>query len=825
MKHKWLSVISLFIILFISSSSFAQSSDEFSNIKVEELTDDQIRRFIQEVNRLRLTDEDTDKFALDHGMSPVEIVKLKHRVEAYRKSQATQNYTTTQNQRQVIASASDTMIVRERQAVSDFNLPFQELIPNNFAYGVFQNPRVTFEPNLRLATPKNYVLAADDEILIDVYGYSEASYRLKVSPEGLIKIPIAGAINVNGLTIEQAKRLIIQKLSSSIYTNIKNGKTNVEVSLGNIRSIKVNIIGEAVNPGTYTLPSLATAFNALYLCGGPNRNGSYRNIQVIRNNTVVATIDVYDYLVNGSRKQDIRLMDQDAIKINVYKTRIELKGEVKKPGIFDVKEGEKLNDLIQYAGGFTDQAYTAKIQVYRNTSVDRMVTTISADELPMAVPQKGDSYVIGRILNRFKNRISIKGAVFRPGEYELRPNMTLSKLIEEADGIREDAFTTRGTIQRLKTDLSPELIPFNLEKIQSGEQTDIVLKKEDQITVYSKFDLKEGYFVSIDGEVANPGAVVFQEGITVKDMILLSGGLKEAASLKRIEVSRRIKDADPNATNAITATIFQVDVNAQLIDSSGIDSFRLAPFDEVSVRTAPGYFEQKNAVVAGEVIYSGKYTLQTKIDRISDLIKRAGGLTPEAYIKGAVLIRSKNVTKFEIDNTEQGLNNLLKQNYNAGTTSAILQRQLESIAFKKSERVGIDLEKILSSPHSEYDLLLNDGDTLIIPKQLQTVRVNGEVLYPTLVRYSASSTFKDYINGAGGFSDRSARKRSYVVYANGSVKGTNSFLLFRSYPKIKPGAEIFVPIKREKERLRTIEMVSIGTALVTMLAILSQVIK
>jgi protein involved in polysaccharide export with SLBB domain len=815
------------LLLLMQMYSRAQTADDLSNVRVEELTDEQIRRFIIEADRLALKDDQIEQIALQRGMNPLELVKLKNRLQSVRKSLTASNYQSLKNQANssLTDRQKDSAITLEQYPLNDYNAVFTELKSKNFGSEVFNNKRITFEPNLRLPTPKNYLLAADDELIIDVSGYSEANYHLKVSPEGLIRIPVAGPVAVNGLTIEQAKKIITGKLANTIYTNIKTGHTSIEVTLGAIRSIKVTIIGEAVQPGTYTLPSLASAYNALYACGGPNSNGSFRNIQVIRNNIVAATIDVYQYLINGNKKNDIRLMDEDVIKINTYSVRIELKGEVKKPGLYDVVTGETLGEILRYAGGFTDNAYTARIQVYKNTSKDRKVTTVNEGQIETLRPQKGDSYIVGKILNRFTNRISIKGAVYRPGEYELKEGMTLLQLINEADGIREDAFTSRASLHRLKEDLSPEIISFDLEKLRSGEMKDILLKREDRINIFSKFDLKEGYYVSVEGEISTPGIFLYEEGMTVQDLVLMAGGLKESASIKRVEISRRVKDAGNDSSNIKTAIIYQQDITLNLKDSTGIPKFVLMPFDEVSIRPAPGYFVQKNVVIEGEIIYSGKYTLEAKNDRISDLVKRSGGLTTEAYIKGAVLVRTKNFTRTEQNNNEQGLINLLKQNYQAGVPAVILQNQLEQATGKRSENVGIDLQMILENPQSEYDLLLNDGDTLRIPKQLQTVRVNGEVLYPALVRYNERYNFRDYITGAGGFSERSSRKRPYVVYANGSVKGTQSFLFFRNYPKLSPGAEIFVPAKRERERLRTAEVITVGATVVSMLAILFSVLR
>lgn len=824
--HSFVKRIFLFlvIILFIQVIATAQTSDELSNVKVEELTDEQIRKFINEADRLDLNNERLEQLALSRGMSPVELVKFKLRIQSVRKTMTAANAQQLADQSQSSSPGRrqmDSVSTVEQRPLQDYTAAFTPLQSRNFGFDVFNNRKITFEPNLRIPTPKNYQLAADDELLIDVSGYSEANYKLRVSPEGLIRIPVAGPLTVSGLTIEQAKRRITQRLASTIYTNIRSGHTFVDVSLGSIRSIKVAIIGEATVPGTYTLPSLASAYNALYACGGPSANGSFRDIQIIRDNSVVATIDVYQFLVKGEKKNDIRLMDDDVIKINTYDVRIELKGEVKKPGIYDVKEGETLAQIIDYAGGFTDNAYTARIQVFKNTSKERQVTTITSNSLSDITPQKGDTYVIGKILNRFANRISINGAVYRPGEYELKEGMTLQQLIAEADGLREDAFTSRATLHRLKDDLSPEIISVDLEKLLKGEVADIRLKREDRINIFSKFDLKEGYYVTIEGEVSNPGTFIYEEGISVQDLVLMAGGLKESASLNHVEISRRVKNGNADSANLKTAVIYEQDINLSLNGGSSPDtSLILEPFDEVVVHPAPGYYVQKNAVIEGEVLYQGKYTLEAKSDRISDLIKRSGGLTPQAYLEGAVLVRTKNLTRTEQNNSVQGLFNLIKQNIQSGIPTELLESQIKFYNGKKSENVGINLQKILANPRSEYDLLLNDGDTLRIPKQLQTVRVNGEVLYPALVRYDKGFNFKDYISGAGGYSERSARKRPYVVYANGSVKGTHSFLFFRNYPKLSPGAEIFVPVKRERERLRAGELITVGATVVTMLAVI-----
>ncbi len=817
-----------YIILFliIPFYSIAQKKQDLSDVKVEELTEDQIRGFISETKKLNLEDYQIEEYAQQQGMNATEVVKLKERIKLLDRNKPTGDTKYIQKEKPSTGNKlQDSISLLEQKPVLEINNAFSSLIAENYGNGVFSNAKITFEPNLRIPTPKNYQLATDDELIIDVTGYSEASYNLKISPEGVIRIPLVGAIPLSGYTIEQAKKIITQKLASTIYNDINNGKTFVDVNLGVIRSIKVTIIGEATLPGTYTLPSLASAYNALYACGGPNANGSYRNIQVIRNNVSVAKIDVYDYLLNGSKSNNIRLMDQDVIKISTYNVRVELKGEVKKPGLYDVEKGETLAKILKYAGGLTDNAYTAKIKVFRNTAIDRELTTVNAGDIASLYPQKGDSYIFGKILNRFANRVSIKGAVYRPGEFELKDSLTLTRLILEADGLREDAFMGRVNIHRLKADLSPEIISIELGKLLNGEIPDITLKKEDRVVIYSKFELKEGYYVTVGGEIANPGVVLYEEGMTVYDVIMMGGGLKENASVKHVEVSRRIKNADAKSPNPQTAIIFEQDINANFSSDSTISKITLMPFDEIFIRPAPGYFIQKNVVIEGEVIYSGKYTLAAKNDRISDLVKRAGGLTQQAYVEGAVLVRSRQFSKTELANSQVGLSNLMKQNMQAGIPSIILQNDINGSFKKKSDNVGIDLKKILKEPGTLIDLFLNDGDTLRIPRQLQTVRVNGEVLYPALVRYDKNLGLKSYIIASGGFGDRASKKKPYVIYANGSVKGTKSFLFFRNYPKIIPGTEIFVPAKKEKERLRPIEVVSVFSALASTMAILFTVLN
>lgn len=820
---KWL--IMLMIFLAVSGATFSQAYADLSNVRVEELTDEQINRFVNQVIRAGIRSENLDQLLIERGLNPQELTKLKIRLreaERFRQGVLSASSASTGIARKV----NDSLLTQEKNAVTDFNSVFSILSSNHFGFDVFHNPKASFEPNLNIPTPKNYILGTNDQVQIDISGNSEAHYTLIISPEGLIRIPVAGPVAVSGLTIEQAEKSIRDKLAKNGYASIRSGRSRVDITLASVRSIRVTVIGEAYMPGTFTLPSVASAFHALYACGGPSQNGTLREIQVIRNNRVITTIDMYAYLRRGDKSADVVLRDQDVVRIAGFQTRVEIKGEIRKPAFYDVLPGETLDSLVRFAGGFTDRAYTERIRVYRNNATQRSIGTITRSSFGSYVLSGGDSYVIEPILNRFSNRISLKGAVYRPGEYELADQMTLGKLLREADGLREDAYLARGTLHRLKGDLSPQIISFEPGKILAGEEKDIVLQKDDRIVIYSRFDLREAQFVRIDGEVINPGTFLYEEGMGIQDLILLAGGLRESSMLQRVELSRRLRDSTVALSEETRmAMVFQQDLTPGARDSVAMDTIQLRPFDEVVIRPSPVYFPQKNVYVEGEVLFRGKYTLQSKGDRISDLVERAGGLTPQAYVQGALLVRTRKFNRTEQANYEQGLRNLVKQNLGSGTTQELIKLDVADALQRKSDFVGINLETIIEYPGSKYDLLLEDGDTLRVPKLLQTVRVSGEVFYPTLVRYDRNYKFKSYVNAAGGFGDRALRRKSYVVHPNGSVNATKSFLFVRNYPDINPGSEIFIPTKKPKERLGTGAIVSIAATLVTMCAVLITALK
>ncbi|MDN5284321.1 MAG: colonic acid export protein Wza [Mucilaginibacter sp.] len=783
----------------IKHVSAQTSLQNISSINVDDLSDQQITQLLQQAQNAGLTDADLIQQAQTKGMSGSQIQKLQARIQSIRSKVPKQNNKLTDStdntgdnvgrRLNYKPDSLDTTVYRK-----DF---FEILRPKIFGADLFKNSKnSSFEPNLKLATPVNYIIGPDDQLNISVYGSSSVNWKLDVSPEGNINIPNVGVINVGGKSIELASSLIKSRLSASNYA-IGRG-TNVQITLGNIRSIKVIIVGQVQKPGTYTLPSLATVFNALYASGGPTENGSLRLIEVIRNNRIIRHLDVYDFIVKGSQKDNISLQDQDIVRVPTYRTRVQLVGQIKIPALFEVLPGENLDNILNYAGGFTDSAYTARIKVSQISDQQRKITDVVEADYKNYVPLRGDKYIIESIINRFENRVVIKGAVFRPGDYELQNGLTLNQLITNAAGLKEDAFMERGTITRLKSDNSTEIIGFNVKDV-INKALNIPLQREDIVNISSIFDLRDKYQVIINGSVRKPGKFPFSENMKVEDLILKAGGFAEGASTKRIEVARRVNNADPSSKNSSVAQVFSVNIEGQLKPAEA--NFVLQPFDIVSIYSLPGFEKQKTVKVEGEVIYPGSYTIKTKNEKISDLVARAGGLTASADIEGGSLKR-ENIAILGIDKrkadtleiTRERMDRLsrLKRSYKDSTKNDV-------DTAMRNNFVGIDLPKILKSPGSKDDLLLEDGDILRIPKQQQIVRVNGQVLYPSAVVYDKSKSFNDFVNNAGGYGPDALKRGAYVVYPNGTVKGTRKVLFFNNHPNVKPGSEIFVPKKAESK--------------------------
>ncbi|MBV7528995.1 SLBB domain-containing protein [Chitinophaga sp. sic0106] len=814
----------LFVVYSVNAQVPSFSKEQMKQMKVDNLSDDQVRQLVAEMKKNNLSFDDIDTYAQQKGIPDVEATKLKERIKAMgldkelTGNKAKTKQDSTKSEEREVDEEDDKGKDSTEPKLTKEEKEREKRRKRIFGAELFSNKNLTFEPNLRMATPPNYRLAANDELLIDVYGYSEVQHRLKVTPDGYIRIPNLGPVYVNGLTIEEAKNRITKQLAT-IYSGIKSGNTFVQISLGNIRSIRVLLIGEVEKPGSYTVPSLATVANALYVSGGPNENGSFRNIQVIRNGVPAATFDLYDFLANGDLTNNIVLQDQDIVKINPYKTRIELAGEVKRPAIFEAKENESLQRMIEFAGGYTDRAYTDVIRGYRVNNKEREVVNITADQLGNFKVKSGDNFVVDSILNRYSNRVTITGAVFHPGNYALEEGMTITDLLKRADGVREEASLTRGLIRRLQTDFTPAYINFNVQDAVAGK-TNITLQKEDSVMIYSKLDLREEYEVRIEGEVNKPGYYAYGDSMHLEDLILLAGGLNDAASTQHIEVSRRIRNGVYSPQDTVKAIVQYFDINKDLSSNPSAQGFVLLPFDEVSIRRSPVYSTQANISIGGEVVYPGDYTINTRSERISDLIKRTGGLRPEAYAEGAVMLRKTFINEGD----SLILANKLEVFINKLQDSADIARVKESVS-RHEQLLGINLDQILKSPGSKYDLLLEEGDVIRVPKKLQTVQLFGEVYFPKKVRFDNGYTFRDYIHGAGGFTSQALKRRSYIVYPNGEVKNTKKVLFFNSYPKVKPGAEVYVPARKDRKGLTSGEAVGLASALASVALVIVTILN
>ncbi len=663
-----------------------------------------------------------------------------------------------------------------------------------FGAQLFSNKDISFEPNQNLATPRDYTIGPGDQLMVYIYGFSQQKFDLPVNSDGFVFLDksIGGAVQLAGRTIEQAQKELIQKLSPH-YLGLgmpgSGAQTYLQISLGRIRTIRVTVLGEVVTPGTFRMSSLSTALNALQASGGPNELGSFREIKVVRRNTVVAKVDLYELLMNGSLESDVRLQDNDVIQVGVFQKRVELLGKFNRPGIYEMLPKESLSKVIHYAGGFAQNAYTARLKVIGLTSKEKQITDVVKDKYDSYLPMSGDEINAEELLNRFSNMVTIGGAVYRPGQYSLENNKTLSQLIANADGLKGDAFTGRISVTRTRDDLSVDNISLNLSDILSKKTDDLELKREDIITVFSKFELREGAYIRITGAL-NKGPVLdipYTSNISLEDAILNAGGFRESAANSTVEVVRRKKDVNVQSPSAQIADIFAFNINRDLTLDAIESNFVLEPFDEIVVRNATNYQAQTFVKIEGEIVGPGSYGLKNKDEKLSDLIKRAGGLTAQAYVPGATLIRKVALSKQELDIRQKTVIELADDAKKGAY-------QVESVDKDKPEAIGIELAKIIDNPGGKEDLIMQDGDVLQIPKRLETVRVQGELLYPTTVKYRGSN-FMEYISQAGGFTRISLKRKSYVVYPNGSVDRTRKFLFFNKYPRVEPGSEIIVPIR------------------------------
>lgn len=689
-----------------------------------------------------------------------------------------------------------------------------------FGRDIFNNKDLTFEPNMNIATPQNYILGPGDAVYIDIYGASQKTIESTVSPDGEVTIEGFGPVQVSGLTVAQANA----RLRSTLGARYSSSK--IKLTVGQTRSIMINVMGEVKTPGTYTLPAFATVFHALYMAGGTNDIGTMRNIKVYRNNRLVSVVDIYDYILNGKLTGNVRLADNDVISVGPYDCLVNITGKVKRPMYYEMKRNESVGTLLKYAGGFTGDAYKKSVRIVRKTG--REYSVYNVDEFDMSAFHLADedSVSVDSILPRFSNMVEIKGAVFRPGMYQVGGDINSVKtLIEHADGLREEAFTARAVMHRMKKDRTLEVVPVDVEGILDGTVPDIPIQNNDVLFIPTKQEMMEEQTITIHGEVQYPGIYRYADNETLEDFVLQAGGLKQTASTVKVDVSRRIVNPKALTTDSVIARTYTFALKDGFV-IDGTPGFKLMPFDEVYVRKSPGYYKQQNVVVEGEVMFSGTYTLSKKNQRLSDLIKSAGGVNDRGYVAGARLERKVNeserarmeaVLKKAKEEAEQMEIEAAKENKKIDLKDSEKIKKFEIPEFYS---VGIELDKALANPGCDADIVLREGDKIIVPQYNGTVKINGAVMYPNTVGFQKGKKAKYYINQAGGFSEKAKKSQTYIVYMNGTIAKVSQ------NAKPKPGCEIVVP-EKEINKMTIAEKMTIGTSvasIATMIATLANIL-
>ena len=677
-----------------------------------------------------------------------------------------------------------------------------------FGRDIFNNKELSFEPNMNISTPQKYVLGAGDAVIIDIYGASQKTINSTVSPDGDITIEGFGPVKVAGLTVEQANARLKNQLGAR-YSSSK-----IRLTVGQTKTIMINVMGEVSTPGTYTLSAFATVFHALYMAGGVNDLGTLRNIKVYRQNKLVSVVDIYDYILNGKLTGNIRLTDNDVIVVGPYDCLVTVTGKVKRPMIYEMKKNESVGTLLKYAGGFTGDAYRKAVRLLRKTGRELSVYNVGEFDFNTFHIADGDSIGVDSILNRYENKIEIKGAVFRPGFYNIGKDIhSVRTLIEHAEGLTEDAFTNRAIIHRMKEDRTLEVIAIDVKGILKGTVADIPLKKNDVLFIPTKSESQTQKTLTIHGEVHYPGVYVYADNETLEDLVLQAGGLKDKASTVKVDVSRRIVNPKALSTDSLISHTFTFALKDGFV-IDGTSGFTLLPFDEVYVRKSPGYSEQQNVEVVGNVMFAGTYTLSTKNERLSDIIKKAGGVTDLAYVKGARLER--RMTPDE----RLRMNTLLKMAERQNSKKDSLDTKKLNIG--DTYFVGIELDKALKEPGGDADIVLREHDRIIVPEFNGTVKISGEVMYPNTVSFEKNKSVRWYINQAGGWGNRAKRNHTYIIYMNGTVAK-------KSYKtKVRPGCEIVVPTKPEKGGNSLAQWLSIGTSvasIATMVATMTNLLR
>ncbi|SEA86937.1 protein involved in polysaccharide export, contains SLBB domain of the beta-grasp fold [Flavobacterium gillisiae] len=802
---KTVAFLFILFVLLQSSTIIAQDllrSNDLSTLKVDSLNDSDIAKIQAQLQSNNMTIAQAEPMALAKGMPASEFAKLKARLAT-----PAANTNTSINGNTIGGEISR----KQEEIINTKNK--DHINPLIFGSELFDNATLNFEPNLKLATPVNYILGPGDELQVSVYGVQEFSGNIPVSVEGKVSIQNVGQISVSGMTIEAATQKIKGAISR-VYSTVPSGQSQVSVSLSRIRTIKITLIGSA-QPGNYSISSLATVYNALFLGGGPGKNGSYRNIELLRDNKLYRTIDIYHFLVNGDQSDNVGLKDNDVIRIPAYSQRVTVEGEVKRTGIFEMKKGETFADLLSFASGFNEFAYTASVNVLQKTAKEFKVRDIKTAEFNSYKPLSGDVFRVTKILNRFENRIKIEGAVFRPDTYSFYEGMRISDLILKADGLKEDAYSKRARIIRVKSDLTTEIVNVDLDSAMSGNlEADIALNKEDVVTVYSILDFVEEYKVTIDGEIKSPGVYDYHEGLTLNDFLVQAGGLTGSAS-KRVEIARMIVSEQIDDANPNKAELFSIEITPN--NNEQAKNFELQPFDVVNIRRMAVYEKPEMVTVSGAVNYAGKYVLAHKTDRVYDIIQRAGGLTSIANIEGVRIKRPIQAKQIE---------DLQNVNLNLGKNDSI-QKSLEKKLKEevKYATIPVDWKSIVKNQNSSTNVTLFPGDEIEVATFNEGVKVSGNVLLTSEIPYNRGKSFGYYLNSVGGVDHKGWKKKSYIIYPNGKAAVTSSFLFFRNYPKVTPGSQIIVPEKPEVKKMSTGEFVSIAGVLASLAGVIIAILR
>jgi protein involved in polysaccharide export with SLBB domain len=772
-------LLTLLILFSLVSQTFSQLPADMRNIKASQISDQQLQQIAQQVQSSAITENDLMQQLQQRGLPESEIQSLISRVKGMLggMDNATEAGTTTTGTKRSF-----------KGEMTIFKTP--EVKSRVFGAELFTGANPMFVPNLKIATPKSYVIGPEDELQLDVYGNNISNQKLVVSPDGLINVKYAGPVNVSGMTIEQASNILKARLIK-YYPALSSGATKLQLTLGSVRSIQVSVIGAVKKPGTVTMPSIATLFNALYASGGPLNNGSFRNIELIRNNKVLVVADLYEFIVKGDQHANLSLQDNDVIRVPYAQTQIILDGGLNRTGIFEIKNNESVAQAFDYAGGFKSNAFRGAVSGTRFNDRQQSIIDVNKEKFNSFYLQHGDSLYVDSVVSKFDNRVYITGAVYKPGAYSLEKDMDVKRLIEKAQGLKEDAFTNRANMVRKSDDLKKSFFPLNLNAILKGNER-ITLKKEDSIHIASALDLRDSAIVKLTGPVKKPGDFRYEDSMTLGSLLIQAGGFLENATPARIEIGRRKSDLQLASKEEATSEIINLDLTRELENNES--NFFLKPYDIVSVKVDPFRVKQVAVKVSGEIKYIGSYTLSNPEERLSSLISRAGGLLPYADINGAKLIRKKE--KIDTSSIKRLAKSSIKLDAldtksKQDTGSLVANEELEST----STEVALDLKSILENPGTEEDITLRDEDELIVPRFVNTVSVGGEVLKPVTIQYQLGRGFGSYISAAGGYSRNAFKTRAFVTYANGRAARTKTFMGVRFHPKVKPGSSIFVPLE------------------------------